>query len=169
MSSSSQKQKAKAEEIIDTTQDLEDISDAESGADEPIETPEIASPSTSQKKKKKKKSKASKALNALRGKTEIPQDLVDQVLEKVQTEDAVSPDAMNQENVREILEQLKIMDVVKGKAGLGGLNRKDLGEHKVWRNIPSNPASEQIRFVNQVLGNTAGYAIGWVIHTQEVT
>lgn len=163
---SSQKQKAKAEEIIDTTQDAEDT---ESDTDEPIEAAQIASPSTSQKKKKKKKSKASKALNALRGKTEIPQEFVDHVLEKVQTEGTVGSDVANQENLREILEQLKIMDVVKGRAGLGGLNKKDLGEHKVWHNIPRSPASQQIRLVQQVLGDTASPAIGWVIQIREVT
>jgi glycylpeptide N-tetradecanoyltransferase len=160
---SSQKQKAKAEEIIYATQDAENISDAESDPEETIDAAEIASPSTSQKKKKKKKSKASKALNALRGKTEIPQELVDHVLDKVQTEGAVGSEEATQENVREILEQLKIMDVVQGRAGLGGINKKDMGEHKVWHNIPRRPASQQIRLVRQVLGDTAGSAIGWVI------
>jgi hypothetical protein len=149
---------ANAEDIIDTT--LLDASDAESDPNEPIDT---ASPSTSQKKKKKKKSKAAKVLNALRGKTEIPQELVDHVLDKVQTESAVGSDEATPENVREILEQLKIMDVVKGRAGVGGINRKDMGEHKVWHNILRRLASQQIRLVRQVLGDAAGPTVGWVI------
>ena len=42
-----------------------------------------------------------------------------------------SSDNVNAENVREALEQLKIMEVAKGKVGLGGVNKKDVGEHKV--------------------------------------
>jgi glycylpeptide N-tetradecanoyltransferase len=130
--SSAQKQKAKAEQIIDAAQDEDSNSDADSDLDELIDTEDIASPSTSQKKKKKKKkSRAAKALDALRGKQEIPQELVDHVLDKVQAENAVGSTEATQENVREALEQLKIMDVVKGKAGIGGINKKDMGEHKV--------------------------------------
>lgn len=142
MSSSEQKLKAKAEDIINT-QDAENISDAESDLDEQIDAAQIASPSTSQKKKKKKKSKASKALNALRGKPDVSQELVNHVLDKVQTENAVGAAEATQENVREILEQLKIMDVVKGRAGIGGINKKDMGEHKVWNNIHRRIASQQ--------------------------
>jgi hypothetical protein len=154
---SSRKQKVKADEIIDTTQDVENVSDVESDLDEPIDTAETSSPSTSQKKKRKKKSKAARALNALRGKTEIPQVLVEHVLDKVQTESAGSEtsDEATQDNVREILEQLKIMDVVKGRAGIGGINKKDMGEHKVWHNILRHLASQQIRLPRQVLGDTA--------------
>jgi glycylpeptide N-tetradecanoyltransferase len=162
--SSAQKQKAKAEEIID---DADSVSDADSDPDEQIDPEEIASPSTSQKKKKKKRSRAAKALNALRGKQEIPQEVVDRVLDKVQAENAVGSTEATQENVREGLEQLKIMDVVKGKAGIGGTNRKDMGEHKVWHNSPWRPASQQIRLVRQVLGNAAGPTIGWVIHSMQ--
>jgi len=42
----------------------------------------------------------------------------------------------NEDNVRQALEQMKIMDVVKGKAGIGGHNKKDMGAHKFWATQP---------------------------------
>lgn len=83
------------------------------------------------KKKKKKRSKVAKALNALKGKSEIPDALVNEVLDKVKAEGNVPEEELTVENIREVLDQLKIMDVVQGKAGLGGINKKDMGEHKV--------------------------------------
>ncbi|KAJ7172387.1 Myristoyl-CoA:protein N-myristoyltransferase, N-terminal domain-containing protein [Mycena filopes] len=97
---------------------------------------DAAVPSTSQKKKKKKKSKAAKALAAIRGRSEIPQELVDHVLDKVKADGAAGSDEANEDNVRQALEQMKIMDVVKGKAGLGGHNQKDMGAHKFWATQP---------------------------------
>ncbi|KAG6837290.1 hypothetical protein H0H93_011892 [Arthromyces matolae] len=97
---------------------------------------EIGSPSTSTQEKKKKKSKAIKVLNALRGDSEVPQELVDHVLEKVKAEGAAGSTEANEDNVRETLEKLKIMDVAKGKAGIGGVNKKDMGEHKFWGTQP---------------------------------
>ena len=133
----SQKSKAKEPEVIDTTRDPEfsdDPSDSE-GEGEDQEDHKVASApstSTSQKKKKKKKtSKAKRLLNAIRGNEEIPQEVVDQVLDKVKAEGRPGSSEANAENVRQALEEMKIMDVVKGKAGIGGLNKKDLGEHKV--------------------------------------
>jgi glycylpeptide N-tetradecanoyltransferase len=121
-------QSSKIEEIIDTTQ--EHPSDSEEEVDiAPAE--QETTPSTSSKKKKKKKSKAAKALAAIRGRSEIPQELVDHVLDKVKADGAVGSDEANEDNVRQALEQMKIMDVVKGKAGLGGHNKKDMGAHKV--------------------------------------
>lgn len=130
MSSSSQKQKAKAEDIIDTTQDTDDSEESDL---EPrnATASSVGSPSTS--RRKKKKSKASKALSALRGKNEIPQELIDHVLDRVKAEGSAGSSEANEENVRLALEHLKIMDVVKGKAGLGGINKKDMGEHKVCK------------------------------------
>lgn len=122
-------QSSKIEEIIDTTQ--ENPSDSDSEIDNTLGEPETAAPSTSQKKKKKKKSKAARALAAIRGRSEIPQELVDHVLEKVKADGAVGSDDATEDNVREALEQMKIMDVAKGKAGLGGYNKKDMGAHKV--------------------------------------
>ena len=83
----SSSQKAKVEEIIDTTDhdQPEDTSDLETDNNEPTEdrqvgVPGLMEPSTSSKKKK---SKAMKALNALRGKNEVPQAVVNQVMDKV--------------------------------------------------------------------------------------
>ncbi|KAF8911013.1 N-myristoyl transferase [Gymnopilus junonius] len=136
--SAPQKQKEKIPEIIDTTIDA-DVSDNESGSD--VEehdqfavdgvTAPAPSTSTSQKKKKKKKSKAKKLLNAIRGKDEIPQAVVDQVLDKVKAEGGAAASEANAENVREALQQMKIMDVVKGKAGIGGSIRR------TWENTSS--------------------------------
>lgn len=149
MSSSSQKQKAKAGEIVDTTHGLGQSEDISGSDSEPNDTADIAddivSPSTSQKKKKKKKSKASKALAALQGKGQIPQEIVDSVLDQVKAEGTVGP-SVNEENVRRALEHLKIMDVAKGKAGLGGFNKKDMGEHKVCSiRLPNLYLSSQVR------------------------
>ena len=112
---SAQKLKAKAQDVVES--DHQESTDDDS-----------ASPSTS---KKTRRSKISKALDALHGKSEIPQALVDQVLDKVKAEGTPGSSEATQQNVREVLEQLKIMDVMKGKAGLGGVNKKDVGEHKV--------------------------------------
>ncbi|KAG6918147.1 hypothetical protein DXG01_016336 [Tephrocybe rancida] len=125
-----QKQKERATDIDEHSH----ISDHNDSSD--IDAADIASPSTSTQKKKKKKSKVSKALNALRGNSEIPQELVDHVLDSVRAEGAAGSADANQENVREALEKLKIMDVVKGKAGIGGINKKDMGEHKFWGTQP---------------------------------
>lgn len=121
---SSQNEKAKAAETVDNVNpDPEENSDSE----REVITQEDTVPSTSQKKKKKKKKKFLGG-----GKDEIPQNLVDRVLDKVKEDGAVAgSDNVNAENVREALEQLKIMEVAKGKVGLGGVNKKDIGEHKV--------------------------------------
>jgi glycylpeptide N-tetradecanoyltransferase len=34
------------------------------------------------------------------------------------------------------LDKLRIMDVLKGKSGIGGKNRKEMGEHKFWSTQP---------------------------------
>ena len=119
-------QKAKATEIVDTTIDPvpEEMSNSDS-EQEVIHDDTVSS--TSQRKNKKKKKKLFSG-----GKDEVPQDLVDRVLDQVKGDHAVAgSDNVNAENVREALEQLKIMEVAKGKVGLGGVNKKDVGEHKV--------------------------------------
>ncbi|KAK7020539.1 Glycylpeptide N-tetradecanoyltransferase [Favolaschia claudopus] len=127
-------QSVKIEDIIDTTQ--ENPSDSESEVDDGPAEPEVAAASASSKKKKKKKSKAAKALAALRGRSEIPQELVDHVLDAVKADGSVGSADANEDNVRQALEQMKIMDVVKGKAGIGGHNKKDMGAHKFWATQP---------------------------------
>ncbi|KAF8965241.1 N-myristoyl transferase [Flammula alnicola] len=138
--SNPQKQKAKEPEIIDATDSSDDHSESEReehGGELDAAGETVApSPSTSSKKKKKKRSKAKRLLNAIRGKDEIPQEVVDQVLDKVKAEGGPGSLEANAENIREALQQMKIMDVVQGKAGIGGFNKKDLGEHKFWGTQP---------------------------------
>jgi glycylpeptide N-tetradecanoyltransferase len=135
MSSANSSQKAKVEEI-DNTDDPERVAE-DGSSSEPDDDSEAAGvaessqPSSSSKKKKKKKSKAMRVLNALKGKHEIPQAIVDQVLDTVKAKGGQDAANANEADVREALEQMKIMDVVQGKAGIGGKNKKDLGEHKV--------------------------------------
>ncbi|THH27491.1 hypothetical protein EUX98_g6689 [Antrodiella citrinella] len=121
------------------SEEVKDVDDEESGSEDDEEIdhtlPEASTPSTSNKKKKKQ-SKAMRALNALRGKDNIPQELVDVVLDKVKTEHGDSlPDA-NEANVRAALQQMKIRDVLQGKSGIGGKNKKDVGTHKFWSTQP---------------------------------
>lgn len=120
----SQKQKERVVNVDDQSTILDQEEDQSSASD-------IASSSTSSSKKKKKKSKAFEALNVLRDDSKISQQLVDHILDEVKAEGSIASTQANQENVREALEKLKIMDVVKGKAGIGGINKKDMGEHKV--------------------------------------
>jgi len=134
------KGKATDTSAIDTAED-HDSSDNDSDPEEPTQVGDAGAPSTStstsQKKKKKKKSKAKKLINAIRGnKDEIPQEVVDRVLDKVKADGTVNSADLNADNVRQALEQLKIMDVARGKAGIGGHNAKDLGEHKFWKTQP---------------------------------
>ncbi|KAI0341836.1 N-myristoyl transferase [Trametopsis cervina] len=128
--------KAKLVEVPDDheqTGSESDASEEENLGDHTL--PEASAPSTSSKKKKKKRSKAVKALNALRGgKDHVPQQLVDAVLDKVKETGQV-PEA-NEETVRAALEQMKIKDVIQGKAGVGGINKKDVGSHKFWGTQP---------------------------------
>lgn len=124
--SSASRQKDKSKETVDTTLEEEHPSDSE--GDDHEDQPEIEnqpSTSTSQKKKKKKKSKSKR-------KDAIPDEVVEAVMDRVKNDESVTSHMeVNAENIRQVLQQLKIMDVVKGKAGPGGLNKKDIGEHKV--------------------------------------
>jgi glycylpeptide N-tetradecanoyltransferase len=132
--SSSQKAKEKEESVLGVDQGTEekDFSGDEHENGEAAGAPSDNAPeSSSTSKKRKKKSKAARALNALRGKQEIPQELVDRVVDQVKTEQSENAADVNEGNVRAALEQLKIMDVIQGKTGVGGKNKKDMGEHKV--------------------------------------
>jgi glycylpeptide N-tetradecanoyltransferase len=91
-----------------------------------------AQPSSLSKKKKKKRSKKSK----------IPQEIVDKVAEKVKEEHGADSEAAKEENIRLALEHLKLREVMEGKAGLGGINRKDMGEHKFWATQPVPQSSD---------------------------
>jgi glycylpeptide N-tetradecanoyltransferase len=118
------------------------IADAELSDEEGVDTEGIsptieqngqgeASGSTSNKKKKKKKSKVKKMLEALSSKNAVPQAVVEKVVEQVKEDGAPGSENIDAEDVRQVLQQIKIMDVLKGKAAIGGNNRKDAGEHKV--------------------------------------
>jgi glycylpeptide N-tetradecanoyltransferase len=146
MPSSNSYQKARIEEVAITVEP-EHAEDDGSGSEpeddvhhfengEAADVAESSQAASLPKKKKKKKSKAVRALNALRGKHEIPQAIVDQVLNTVKAEGGQDAAGADEASVRAALEQLKIMDVVQGKAGLGGRNKKDLGEHKFWATQP---------------------------------
>jgi glycylpeptide N-tetradecanoyltransferase len=109
--------------------------DDESGSDSEAEVPTAATSESgpsrpTSKKKKKKRSKVSRVVSALKGDT-VPQAVVDQVVAKVKEEHGEDSAAADEETVREVLKQLKLKDVAEGKAGLGGKNRKDTGDHKV--------------------------------------
>jgi len=45
-------------------------------------------------------------------------------------------DGLDEAQVRMALNNLKIMDVLRGKSGIGGKNRKEMGEHKFWATQP---------------------------------
>lgn len=112
------------------------------------------SSSSGGKKKKKKKSKALKLLSALKPQETVPQAIVDQVMQKVKADDPSNAN-VSESDVRKALDQLKLMEVLKGKSGLGGKNRKDMGEHKVC--LVCFPCPNQlIDFGELVLGYTAG-------------
>ncbi|KAF4603821.1 glycylpeptide N-tetradecanoyltransferase [Pleurotus pulmonarius] len=119
----------------------------DTGSEDEVEVQDeaAAEPSTSApKKKKKKKSKASRVLNALRSKEQIPQEIVDTVLNKVQVEHGENAPGVDEATVRATLEQLKIMDVMKGKSGIGGINKKDIGDHKFWGTQPVTQPGEEV-------------------------
>ncbi|EJD02399.1 N-myristoyl transferase [Fomitiporia mediterranea MF3/22] len=140
--------KAKVEEVLDAVQ-IEDEgpnevhdsdSDVDDGAPDTVhdgpDTPGAGSSSQS-KKKKKKKSKAAKLLNSLRpGQKEIPQSVVDKVMERVREEHGADVAGADEETVRKALEHLKVMDVIQGKAGVAGRGKKDMGTHKFWGTQP---------------------------------
>ncbi|KAG2078165.1 N-myristoyl transferase [Suillus decipiens] len=136
MSSSSQK--AQIQEIIDTTQgsDPEDRCSTPEPEVDHEQDDAITPQASSSKPKKKKKSKAAKVLNAVRGKNEIPQELISHVVDRVAAEHGQNTPATNEDNVRQALEQMKIMDVIKGKSGIAGRGKKAMGEHKFWATQP---------------------------------
>ncbi|KAH6918482.1 N-myristoyl transferase [Coprinopsis sp. MPI-PUGE-AT-0042] len=134
MSSHSKQKGVAIQDIIDTTVD----SDHEESDDDHEEREASNEPesSTSGSKKKKKKSKVSKMLSKLKGNEEIPDEVVETVMEKVKAEGSLSPDELSAAKVREALQQMKIMEVMKGNTGVGGVNKKDTGEHKFWATQP---------------------------------
>lgn len=102
---------------------------------------EESQPSSS-KRQHKKRSKVSKVLNTLRG-NEIPQSIVNHVVEQVKVDQGSASPAADPDAVRAALEQLKIMDVLKGKAGVAGRGKKAMGEHKFWATQPVPQIGEE--------------------------
>lgn len=152
---STSQQKAKEKEIVEQAAALaageEDAPTGSEGSEDEQDVAgsssvQVISPSTSSKKKKKKRSKAVKALNALRGggKDAIPEDVVKVVLEKVRAEGGEAAAAANPELIRQALEQMKIQDVIQGKAGVGGRGKKDTGGHKVSMNAECSSATLEL-------------------------
>ena len=71
-------------------------------------------------------------LNSLKpGQKDVPQSIVEQVMARIHAQNGEDTPGTDEETVRQALEQLKIMDVVQGKAGIAGRGKKDLGEHRV--------------------------------------
>ena len=127
----SQSTGAYIEEVVEDVENGQNDEGDSHGEDQ--EQPQASSssapaPGGSKKKKNKKKSKISKLLQPG---GEIPQQLVDHVVNEVQAKHGAGTEGTDEASVKALLEQLKIMDVMKGKSGLGGKNRKDMGEHKV--------------------------------------
>lgn len=90
------------------------------------------------KKKKKKSNKAAKALgslvNKVKGKDDgsnIPDEIVGEIMNRVQQDNPEESKNIDSDEIRRTLAALKIMDVMEGKTGFGGKNKKDIGEHKV--------------------------------------
>ena len=125
--------KSKAQKLAETSQILAEKAQGSPGGEEvTADVGDSASTSQPSTSKGKKESKAARALNAIRGKKEIPQEVVERVLDKVKDEaGAAAPPDIDANNVRLALEHLKILEVLQGKVGLGGRNKKDMGEHKV--------------------------------------
>lgn len=115
------------------------------------EQPESTAAGKKKARRHRKKSKAVEALNNVisGGKKQLPQALVDHVVDAVNAQGGVVRDddeipaaststavagtkkPVTEEEVRKALEILKAVDVMQGKTGLGGKNQKEMGEHKV--------------------------------------
>jgi glycylpeptide N-tetradecanoyltransferase len=128
--------KARIQDVVEEIHD--DAEEGSSGSEEDAAPEAKASSSTpsaqaSTTKKKKKKKKVAKALQSLlKGKDkEVPQALVDEVLHRVQEEQGPNAEGADEQSVRKALEAMKIVDMLQGKSGVGGKNKKDAGDHKV--------------------------------------
>lgn len=112
-----------------------ELSDEEEGADADDVSHKVEQINQAQasgsKKKKKKKSKAKKIIDALSSTNTVPQAVLEKVVEQVKEDGAPGSESIDTEDVRRVLQQIKISDVLKGKATISGNNRKDVGEHKV--------------------------------------
>jgi len=90
-------------------------------------------PSMGASTSKKRKKKVPKTPHALSGKSEIPEELVNELLDKVAADGSVPEEKLTIENITEALVRLKTMNIsfVQGKVVHGEPNKKDMGGHKV--------------------------------------
>ncbi len=140
------------------SEDDRDEEDVENGPDTAGSSTSVQKP----KKNKKKKSKAAKLLNALKGQREVPQELVDTVMEKVREQEGHADES----EVRAALEQLKIGGLIEGKAGLFGRGKKDMGDHKVrFSNLRDAHRIEQ----HAVLGNATSASSWYIVSSCIIT
>lgn len=130
------------EEVIDddelkNQQQLED--EASEGEDQEggHENEGAAEPSSSATVSKGKKSKKKKKAKGNKDANDIPQAVVDHVVSEIrQKHGSSTTESLDEAHVRMALDKLRIMDVLKGKSGIGGKNRKEMGEHKFWATQP---------------------------------
>lgn len=137
----------------------------ESGSDSEAEAPAAASAESGPSrpsKKKKKRSKISRAISALKGDS-VPQAVVDQVVAKVKEEHGEDSPAADEEAVRQLLQQLKLRDVVEGKAGFGGKHKKDTGGHKVRYSLHRIFPKPFLSSMALVLGDPARSSLWYVV------
>ncbi|KAN0076956.1 Acyl-CoA N-acyltransferase [Tylopilus felleus] len=125
----------KTQEIIDTTHDS-DHEDHSSGSEpehqgHATNTPDA--PQASSSKRKKKKSKATKVLDSLRGNKNAP-------VTAEQGPGVASPPA---EAILQALNQLNLMDALKGKSSVAGRGKNAVGEHKFWATQPVPQSGDQ--------------------------
>jgi len=139
-----------------------ELSDDEEGADTDEVSHKVEQNDQTQacksKKKKKKKSKAKKIIDALSSNA-VPQAVLEKVVEQVKENGAPGSENVDTEDVRQVLQQIKISDVLKGKAAIGGNNRKDVGEHKVC--FSALVGKLEVLLSSSVLEHPARTAIGY--------
>ncbi|KAG6376461.1 N-myristoyl transferase [Boletus reticuloceps] len=130
------------QQVIDTTHDS-GREDRSSGSEPEHPTHVDNSPdapqASSSKRKKKKKSKVGRALDLLRGNA-APHPIVDHAVTAGQG-DGVPPPAT--EAILQALNQLRLVDALKGKSSETGRAKHALGEHKFWATQPVPQLGDQ--------------------------
>lgn len=141
------------EELEDDHHNADIKSDGDDGGDDSA----AAAEGKKRKRKRGPKAKAAQVVNNLLSKKDpkMPQELVDTVMQAVNADGGVVRDEdvgmvlaspgvassskttavgekkpVSEEEVRKALEILKAVDLLQGKTGIGGKNKKDMGEFK---------------------------------------
>lgn len=129
-----------ADEVDEPSQDLPGTSAGTAGADTKV--------------MERKESKAAKVLTAVASKAsgkKVPHEVVDMLssrVKEVQPElDEIGPNEM-----RKLIGELKLKDMLDGRSGLGGKNKKDVGEHKV--------CLHRFRYLALLLSELSRYSFG---------